>query len=309
MSVQGQHRCPRALVLRHIHFSQDSIANKFQNGRPLEDVLHDLCTGRLDQPLGTLRVVFFDGKWYTRNNRTLYVLKRAFPAERVVPVIVGTVDRLFLHHFSAKWGGVWVVVRRRPGYHHWSRKKCKSAKAGKEAGRPGSQRTSSSPSLARCSAASIPAKIQVTALLRKCRASQANIQADRSMSRCRAILIRIKYQEAWAAEIKHYQLRTGQKHGYLTQPGQRRHGSTLRRWRLPLATTGRPGHATRHVWVGAPPRAPWAQAQAPRGPPRRGDKGDRREGAAAGNASRCFGATTEAADGGLQGPSGCPRTL
>ena len=213
MSVQGQHRCPRALELRQIHFSQDSIANKFQNGRPLEDVVHYLCTGRLDQPFGTLHVVCFEGKWYTRNNRTLYVLKRAFPAERVVPVIVGTVDRLFLHHFSAKCGGVWVVVRRRPGYHHWSRKKCNAAKAGKEAGRPGSQRTSSSPSLARCSAASIPAKNQVTALLRKCRSSQANMQADRSMSRCRAILIRIKYQEAWAAEIKHYQLRTGQQHG------------------------------------------------------------------------------------------------
>jgi hypothetical protein len=181
----------------------------------------------------------------------------------VVPVIAGPVDRLFIHHFSAKWGGVWVEVRgrhwdssepsarrRRPGYHHWSRKKCYAAKAGKEAGRPGfqpgsfcrnsaprllahrwsankcstaetmqgtgspgSQRRSPSPSLARCSAASIQAKIQVTATLNRCRAIQANIHADDSLCRCRAILVRIEHQAAWAAERKYYQLRTEQKHG------------------------------------------------------------------------------------------------
>ena len=67
-------------------------------------MLHDLCTGRLDKQLVPLQVVFFDGKWYTRNNRTLYVLKRAFLAERVVPVIVGVVDRLFFAAFHREVG-------------------------------------------------------------------------------------------------------------------------------------------------------------------------------------------------------------
>ena len=144
---------PRALELRQIHFSQNTIKHAYQDGRPLEDVEHDLRTGRLDHPPGKLQVVFCDGKWYTRSNRTLYVLKRAFPAEMVVPVIAGPVDRVCIQHFTAKCGGVWVKVRgrhnlgssvptatrRRPEYHHWSRKKRSAAKTVKEAGRPGFQ--------------------------------------------------------------------------------------------------------------------------------------------------------------------------
>ena len=171
-----------------------------------------------------------------------------------------------------------TATRRRPEYHHWSRKRRSTAKTGKGAGRPGFQpgsfcrnsaprllakalvlnakvliggaqgpeidrealwrtifavvpahrwssktisrrpcqglqRRSPSPSQARCSAASILAKIQVAAALNRCRAIQANIHADDSMGRCRAILLRIEYQAAWTAERKNCQLRTEQNHG------------------------------------------------------------------------------------------------
>ena len=110
---------------------------------------------------------------------------------------------------EALWGTICADVPT----HRWSSKTCFTAETMQGTGIPGSQWRSLSPSLARCSAASIQAKIQVTTTLNRCRAIQAKIHADDSLWRCRGILLRIEHQAAWAAERRKYQLRTEQKHG------------------------------------------------------------------------------------------------
>ena len=94
-----------------IHFSQTSIKATFQNGGSLEHLEAELRRdGRAIQCIGHLNVVLHLGKWFTRDNRRLYAIKRVAP-DCLVPVAFGTVDRLFLSHFTTQNGGSSIYVR------------------------------------------------------------------------------------------------------------------------------------------------------------------------------------------------------
>ena len=94
-----------------IHFSQTSIKATFQNGGSLEHLEAELRRdGRAILCIGLLNVVLHLGKWFTRDNRRLYAIKRVAP-DCLVPVAFGTVDRLFLSHFTTQNGGSSIYVR------------------------------------------------------------------------------------------------------------------------------------------------------------------------------------------------------
>ena len=94
-----------------IHFSQTSIKATFQNGGSLEHLEAELRRdGRAILCIGHLNVVLHLGKWFTRDNRRLYAIKRVAP-DCLVPVAFGTVDRLFLSHFTTQNGGSSIYVR------------------------------------------------------------------------------------------------------------------------------------------------------------------------------------------------------
>ena len=94
-----------------IHFSQTSIKATFQNGGSLEHLEAELRRdGRAILGIGHLNVVLHLGKWFTRDNRRLYAIKRVAP-DCLVPVAFGTVDRLFLSHFTTQNGGSSIYVR------------------------------------------------------------------------------------------------------------------------------------------------------------------------------------------------------
>ncbi|XP_036358906.1 uncharacterized protein LOC118763415 isoform X1 [Octopus sinensis] len=59
-----------------IRYTQDSIASCFQNGNDIEDLILDIINGQTTpDKIRTIRVFFKDGKYYSEDNRRLYVLK------------------------------------------------------------------------------------------------------------------------------------------------------------------------------------------------------------------------------------------
>ena len=100
------------LRINQIRFSQSSIGASLQDGRLLTRVEEDLRAGRLGvSELCLLNVVQFRGRWFSRDNRRLYVLQRVLQPEQHVHVRFGYVDDLFLSQFSTEDEGGTIRVR------------------------------------------------------------------------------------------------------------------------------------------------------------------------------------------------------
>ena len=108
----GQPRKRGWLRVNQLRFSQNSIGASLQDGRLLTRVEEDLRTGRRGvSALCPLNVVHFRGRWFSRDNRRLYVLRRFLSPEQRVLVRIGHVDDLFLSHFSTEDEGRTIRVR------------------------------------------------------------------------------------------------------------------------------------------------------------------------------------------------------
>jgi hypothetical protein len=100
------------LRINQLRFSQSSIGASLQDGRLLTRVEEDLRAGRLwVSELCPLNVVYFRGRWFSRDNRRLHVLQRVLQPEQHVRVRFGYVDNLFLSHFSTEDEGGTIRVR------------------------------------------------------------------------------------------------------------------------------------------------------------------------------------------------------
>lgn len=100
-----------AMDLAEIGYSQDSILPEFRDGRPLSLMEQELCTGRKTlQDIPTITVVMHGSRWYSVDNRRLYVFKRVFQSGEI-PVIVGSRDQRFSNKFTTVNGGRSVRVR------------------------------------------------------------------------------------------------------------------------------------------------------------------------------------------------------
>lgn len=60
-----------------IRYSQNSMRSRFRNGNPIEETLRKLLSGKITVvDIPRIRVAEKDGKYYSMDNRRLYVFKR-----------------------------------------------------------------------------------------------------------------------------------------------------------------------------------------------------------------------------------------
>lgn len=97
-----------------IYFSQDSIKNTFEYGQSIHDTLK-MCQ---EDPMAihqipTMRVCMKNGKWFTLDNRRLWIFRRLEEGGHITDVDVNVVssDRLSARKFTTTNGGVSVRIR------------------------------------------------------------------------------------------------------------------------------------------------------------------------------------------------------
>lgn len=97
-----------------IYFSQDSIKNTFEYGQSIHDTLK-MCQ---EDPMAihqipTMRVCMKNGKWFTLDNRRLWIFRRLEEGGHITNVDVNVVssDRLRARKFTTTNGGVSVRIR------------------------------------------------------------------------------------------------------------------------------------------------------------------------------------------------------
>jgi len=63
---------------KQVRFTQDNISPYFKNGRPIDDLIKDLKTGKVKpEDIPPIRVFEKNGKIYSLDNRRLYVFQQA----------------------------------------------------------------------------------------------------------------------------------------------------------------------------------------------------------------------------------------
>jgi len=96
-----------------IRFTQDSVSRRFSDGRYLVDTANDLRTGRLSsEDIPSIRVVDFEGKLYSLDNRRLVAFQMAgvdVPVERVP--FAGQYESEFWDKYSPIWDGLRIIIR------------------------------------------------------------------------------------------------------------------------------------------------------------------------------------------------------
>lgn len=87
-----------------IYFSQDSIKNTFEYGQSIHDTLK-MCQ---EDPMAihqipTMRVCMKNGKWFTLDNRRLWIFRRLEEGGHIIDVDVNVVssDRLSARKFES----------------------------------------------------------------------------------------------------------------------------------------------------------------------------------------------------------------
>ena len=87
-----------------LRFTYNTLQRLFTCGRRVQDVAEDLHAGRVrPDSLPQIKVVLYDGKWYSVNNRRLWCLQFAEVGE--VDAIVGDPNAHFLRGFNTKTDG------------------------------------------------------------------------------------------------------------------------------------------------------------------------------------------------------------
>jgi hypothetical protein len=97
-----------------IYFSQDSIKEKFDNGHTIYSTV-SVCKKHpyVIQRIPKMRVCKKDGKWYSLDNRRLWVFKKLEADGHIKGVTVQQVsqDRLTAEKFTTRNGGESVEIR------------------------------------------------------------------------------------------------------------------------------------------------------------------------------------------------------
>ncbi|KAL4229873.1 hypothetical protein ACF0H5_010264 [Mactra antiquata] len=99
-----------------IRYSQDSISNRFCDGELIGDVLDDLCDGRIrkrDFPI--IEVAFINGRWYTADNRRLWVFQQLEELGKCRKIPVDEIYEIPSYKMTTRNGGRYVTVRGYPG--------------------------------------------------------------------------------------------------------------------------------------------------------------------------------------------------
>ena len=97
-----------------IFYSQDSISKKFNNGKTIYSTLDECRDNSFKVALiPNIRVCQKNERWYTLDNRRLWVFKRLEEERRITDIEVDTVSSSLLtaKKFSTKNGGVSVKIR------------------------------------------------------------------------------------------------------------------------------------------------------------------------------------------------------
>lgn len=97
-----------------IYFSQDSIKNTFDNGQSIHDTLKKCQEDPMAiHQIPTMRVCMKNGKWFTLDNRRLWIFRRLEEGGHITNVDVNVVssDRLSARKFTTTNGGVSVRIR------------------------------------------------------------------------------------------------------------------------------------------------------------------------------------------------------
>ncbi|KAL3876409.1 hypothetical protein ACJMK2_034258 [Sinanodonta woodiana] len=74
-----------------IRFAQKTISNHFDNGKLIGETLDDLCEGRCRvEDIPTISVCRIKGKWYSADNRRLWVFQKLHELKKcdTIPVLV-----------------------------------------------------------------------------------------------------------------------------------------------------------------------------------------------------------------------------
>ena len=100
---------------KDIRYSQNSISSEFSGGRTLQHTLDKLKDGRLQvTDLPTITVCERNGKWYTADNRRLWLFKNLESLGKLydVAVKVGSFDvKIGLSKFTTKNDGTSINIR------------------------------------------------------------------------------------------------------------------------------------------------------------------------------------------------------
>ena len=104
-----------------IYFSQDSINNVFDKRCPhrfktVGETLDDLCEGRISvNGIPTISVMNKGGKWFTGDNRRLWVFRQLERLGKCTAIRVDVTNYIPSNKFTTFNGGTSVTVRRNPG--------------------------------------------------------------------------------------------------------------------------------------------------------------------------------------------------
>ena len=105
------------LSVDDIYFSQDSINCKFNSTtlqtKYLGEVLDEIIDGRrpVEHLLKDMSVAQRDNRWYTVNNRNLWVLKQLKLHNKVNKVTVNRAGRISNQRFTTRNGGIRINLR------------------------------------------------------------------------------------------------------------------------------------------------------------------------------------------------------
>lgn len=105
----------REIKLRpsQIRFTQSSISNKLSDGTKIGELLDDVVVGRcFASAIKPIEVVWHDGKWYSNDNRRLWVLKQLEHLQKVDLIIVKKVCKIHRDKFTTKNEGTSVQIRK-----------------------------------------------------------------------------------------------------------------------------------------------------------------------------------------------------
>lgn len=104
-----------------IYFCQDTISSKFRircrhSNKRIGETLDELCEGRLSiYHIPTISVMKKNGKWFTADNRRLWVFRELERLGKCESVPVNLIDDIPYDKFTTENGGASVEVRGEPG--------------------------------------------------------------------------------------------------------------------------------------------------------------------------------------------------
>ncbi|KAL4230017.1 hypothetical protein ACF0H5_010404 [Mactra antiquata] len=99
-----------------IRYSQDSISNRFCDGELIGEVLDDLCDKRIrKRDIPMIEVALVNGKWYTADNRRLWVFRKLEELGKCRKIPVDEIDEIPPYKMTTQNNGKDVRVRGYPG--------------------------------------------------------------------------------------------------------------------------------------------------------------------------------------------------